>query len=84
MALELRECLSGIQSALCDDGPMDDRPGRFYAMPAHVRDEKILRLRRLGWTYKRIGKAVGMSESGVVRAMQRIRDGGFGTGMTRS
>jgi len=62
---------------------MDDRPGRFYTTPAQVRDDKILRLRRLGWTYKRIGKAVGMSESGVSRAIERIRGGGFGTGMTR-
>jgi hypothetical protein len=60
-----------------------DQPGRYYAMPAHVRDEKILKLRRLGWTYKRIGQVVGMSESGVQRAMERIRAGGFGEGMTR-
>ena len=41
-----------------------DRPGRYYALPPHVRDERILQLRRLGWTYKRIGAAVGMDESG--------------------
>jgi hypothetical protein len=60
-----------------------DRPGRFYAMPAHVRDEKILKLRRLGWTYKRIGAQVGMSASGVKRAVERIQMGGFGEGMSR-
>jgi hypothetical protein len=43
----------------------------------------ILRLRRAGWTYERIGARVGMSESGVRRALERIRDGGFGEGMTR-
>ena len=63
---------------------MSDRPGRFYTLPAHVRDERILKLRKLGWTYKRIGAAVGMDESGVRRALQRIKDGGFGQGMTRS
>jgi hypothetical protein len=60
-----------------------DRPGRFYALPAHVRDEKILQLKRLGWTHARIGKAVGMSESGVRRALARIRAGGFGEGNSR-
>jgi hypothetical protein len=60
-----------------------DRPGRFYAMPAHVRDERILKLRRLGWTHARIGKAVGMTESGVRRALERIRAGGFGEGNSR-
>jgi hypothetical protein len=52
-----------------------DRPGRFYAMPAHVRDKKIIQLRRQGWTYKRIGRAVGLSPSGVKRAVDRIREG---------
>ena len=68
------------ERALRDDGVMPDRPGRFYTLPAHVRDERILKLRRLGWTYARIAKAVGMDESGVRRALQRIRSGGFGEG----
>lgn len=63
---------------------MDERPGRFYALPAQERDRMILNLRRRGWTYKRIGRRVGMSESGVARAVQRIRMGGFGEGATRS
>jgi hypothetical protein len=62
---------------------MDERRGRFYAIPAHVRDEQIVKLKRLGWTHARIGKRVGMSESGVRRALERIRGGGFGTGTTR-
>jgi hypothetical protein len=44
----------------------------------------ILALRKRRWTYKRIGRAVGMSESGVLRALERIRAGGFGEGMTRA
>lgn len=63
---------------------MPDQPGRYYALPPHVRDERILQLRRMGWTYARIGKTVGMDGSGVRRAIERIRDGGFGQGMTRN
>lgn len=63
---------------------MPDRPGRFYAIPPLQRDRMIVQLRRAGWTYKRIGKRVGMSESGVKRACDRIADGGFGEGMTRA
>jgi hypothetical protein len=62
---------------------MTDRPGRWYALPPTVRDTEIVTLRRRGWTYARIGGEVGMSESGVRRALERIRDGGFGQGMTR-
>jgi hypothetical protein len=61
-----------------------DRPGRFYAIPAQRRDELIVRLRRRGMTYAKIGKHVGMSESGVKRALDRIADGGFGQGATRA
>jgi DNA-binding NarL/FixJ family response regulator len=71
-----------IPSALgCDDGAMQDR---LYAIPAVERDRMILALRRRGWTLKRIGQRLGMSESGVKRALDRIRDGGFGEGMTRA
>jgi hypothetical protein len=63
---------------------MDDRPGRWYALPAIERDRLILQLKRRGWTHKRIGVQVGMTESGVRRAVERIRDGGFGEGMTRA
>ena len=63
---------------------MDGRTGRFYAIPPHERDRMILKLRRAGFTLAQIGKRVGMSESGVQRALQRIREGRFGEGMTRS
>ena len=62
---------------------MTDQPGRFYAIPAQERDRMIMQLRRHRWTYKRIGKRVGMSESGVKRSLDRIRMDGFGQGMTR-
>ena len=62
---------------------MDDRRGRYYAIPPQERDRMIVQMHRQGWTYKRIGRQVGMSESGVARAVQRIRMGGFGEGMTR-
>jgi DNA-directed RNA polymerase specialized sigma24 family protein len=57
---------------------------RIYAIPAPERDRLILQLHRRGWTYERIGQRVGMSESGVRRALERIRLGGFGEGMTRA
>jgi hypothetical protein len=57
-----------------------DRPGRFYAIPAPERDRQIVQLRQRGWTWAKIGRAVGMDESGARRAFQRIRDGGFGQG----
>jgi hypothetical protein len=63
---------------------MTDQPGRFYSIPAPERDRMIVDLRRRGWTNARIGKAVGMSESGVRRALERIRMGGFGHGATRA
>jgi hypothetical protein len=58
-------------------------PDRIYAIPAHQRDALIMQLRKRGWTHKNIGKRVGMTESGVRRALERIRAGGFGEGMTR-
>ena len=64
--------------------PMSDMPGRWYSIPAQERDRLILQMRRRGFTYAQIGQRVGMSESGVRRALQRIREGRFGEGMTRS
>jgi hypothetical protein len=61
-----------------------ERRGRFYAMPAQRRDELIVRLRGRGMSLKAIANRVGMSESGVSRALDRIADGGFGQGMTRA
>ena len=60
-----------------------DRLGRFYTIPAPERDRLILQMRRAGFTHAQIGKRVGMTESGVRRALDRIRGGGFGEGMTR-
>jgi hypothetical protein len=60
-----------------------DQPGRWYKMPAQVRDQTILRLKRRGWMNARIGQQVGMTESGVRRAIERIKAGGFGEGMRR-
>jgi len=62
---------------------MTDRPGRWYTMPPQKRDAMIVALKRRGWTHKRSGAVVGMTESGVGLALQRIRQGGFGQGMTR-
>jgi transposase len=59
---------------------MSEQPGRWYSIPPVERDKLILALRRRGWTYRRIGKRVGMSESGVARSLDRIREGGYGQG----
>jgi DNA-binding NarL/FixJ family response regulator len=59
---------------------MEARKGRFYAIPAPERDRLIVELRNKGWTNARIGKRVGMTESGVRSSIARIRDGGFGNG----
>lgn len=57
-----------------------DRKGRFYAIPAQERDREIVELKRRGWSNVKIARAVGMTESGVRHACQRIREGGFGQG----
>jgi hypothetical protein len=44
-------------------------------MSAATRDEWIVTLRRRGWTYKQIGRAVGMSEKSVGHALRRIAEG---------
>jgi DNA-directed RNA polymerase specialized sigma24 family protein len=49
-------------------------------MNSDTRDALILKLRRQGWTYKRIGAAVGMSEGSVGHALQRIAEGRPGRG----
>jgi IS30 family transposase len=59
---------------------MDARKGRFYTLTAPERDRQIVQLRQRGWTYAKIGRAVGMTESGVRRSIERIREGGFGQG----
>jgi DNA-binding Lrp family transcriptional regulator len=62
---------------------MSERRGRFYEIPALERDRRIVEYKRAGWPNTRIARAVGMSESGVRRALERIRGGGFGEGATR-
>ena len=59
---------------------MSARQGRCYALPAPDRDALILQLRRRGWTNARIGEVGGMTESGVRRALERIREGRLGEG----
>jgi lambda repressor-like predicted transcriptional regulator len=44
-------------------------------MNAATRDELIVSLRRRGWTYEKIGRAVGMSEKSVGNALLRIAEG---------
>jgi hypothetical protein len=45
----------------------------------YERDQLIIKLRQRGFSYRRIGKAVGMDASGVYRAWQRLQAGGQGT-----
>jgi hypothetical protein len=49
-------------------------------MSGATRDALILRLRRQGSTYKRIGRVVGMSPTSVGHALQRIAEGRPGRG----
>jgi hypothetical protein len=45
-------------------------------MTAPEKDETIMRLYRLGWSYSRIARAVGYrSPASVTRALERIRAG---------
>jgi hypothetical protein len=48
---------------------------RYYEMSAMQRDEKILEMRRRGYSYRAIGKAVGMSPNGVMHSLRRISEG---------
>jgi hypothetical protein len=43
-------------------------------LTAFQRDEMIVRLRRKGWSYRRIGAKVGMSPQGVLVALRRMAD----------
>jgi hypothetical protein len=52
--------------------------GEIHLTP-YERDQKILALRRRGYTYRAIGKAVGMSANGVMHALRRLQAGGPGT-----
>ena len=64
-------------------GPVrsDERPrGRDYwsGMTAAQRDEVIVRMRRKGYTLRKIATALKMSTSGVSDALQRIAEGRSG------
>ena len=48
---------------------------RRYALTAGERDRRILELRKRGCSLAVIGKQVGMSRSGVLRAIERIERG---------
>jgi DNA-binding Lrp family transcriptional regulator len=53
-------------------GAVPEFPGG--RMSTHVRDGRIVELRRQGWTLAAIVDAVGMSEGGVSRAVRRLED----------
>jgi hypothetical protein len=48
-------------------------------MTPYQRDELIIKLRQKGLSYRRIGRAVGMSANGVMHAWRRLQAGGVGT-----
>jgi len=39
------------------------------------RDARLVELRRQGYSYQQIGAALGMSATGVMKALRRIEDG---------
>jgi hypothetical protein len=45
----------------------------------YERDRAIVDMRKRGFSYRRIGKAVGMSANGVMLAWRRLQAGGQGT-----
>jgi lambda repressor-like predicted transcriptional regulator len=47
-------------------------PDRRYTMSAADRDQMIAHLRGLGWSYRAIGKRVGMSANGVMHSLRRM------------
>jgi hypothetical protein len=51
------------------------RSYRYPLIRPHHRDQLILDLRRRGYTYQRIGRAVGISPSGAYRAFRRLQAG---------
>jgi DNA-binding NarL/FixJ family response regulator len=55
-------------------------PAGTPEMSGETRDALILKLRRQGWTYRQIGRAVGMSPNSVGHALQRIAEGRPGRG----
>ena len=54
-----------------------------FGFTAYTRDEKIVELHNMGWSYRRIGAVTGLSANGVMHALRRITDGGLGSGRVR-
>jgi hypothetical protein len=55
---------------------------RYYDDPQltpYLCDQKIVELRQRGYTYRAIGRVVGMNASSVMRAWRRLQAGGPGT-----
>jgi hypothetical protein len=50
-------------------------PSRYYDLPAAERDKLIMELRLRGWSYRAIGKRVGMSANGVMHSLRRMAEG---------
>jgi IS30 family transposase len=48
-------------------------------LTAPQRDKTIVELRKRGYSYRAIGRQVGMDASGVLRALRRLEAGGAGT-----
>jgi hypothetical protein len=46
-----------------------------HRQTAFQRDQTILALRRRGYSYRAIGKAVGMTANGVMTSLRRIQAG---------
>ena len=51
---------------------------RMYKLAANRRDSLILELYAKGWSFRQIARRVGMSASGVCRALERIDRGAPG------
>ena len=48
---------------------------RYYRLNAEDRDKKIRELHGLGFSYREIGKRVGMSANGVMHSLRRMQQG---------
>lgn len=51
---------------------------RLYSMAASERDKRIIELYEQGQSMRQIARAVGMSASGVCRALERVQRGAPG------
>lgn len=51
---------------------------RVYSMSARQRDQMITELYEKGYSLRAIARKVGMSASGVCRALERVQRGGTG------